>query len=184
MSAGQETKSREQGNPVAIGSEAYNQILQHYYHEALLLDHGRLDEWGATLAEDISYSVPMRLTRGAHDLESSIVRSVMHMDDDYRSLMGRIIRLAGKSAWAEDPPSRIHRFVSNVQVFETDNDSEFDVINYMLLTRNRFDDDTFDLIPCERHDRLRRHENGFKLAYREAIMDQALLGTPNLAIFL
>jgi 3-phenylpropionate/cinnamic acid dioxygenase small subunit len=184
MSANQASANLDLGDTVAIGSELYNQILQHYYHEALLLDHIRLQEWGATLAEDLRYTVPLRQTRTVRDSAASVVRSVMHMDDDYRSIMGRILRLSGKSAWAEDPPSRLRRFVSNIQVFNTANADEFSVINYLLVTRNRFDDDFFDLIPCQRRDLLRRSDPGFKLVKREVIIDQALLGTPNLAIFL
>jgi len=184
MSANQQSVSPEYGEAVAVGSDTYNQIVQHYYTEALLLDHLRLQEWGAMLAEDLKYSVPVRQTRTVADAAVSVVRSVQHMDDNYRSMMGRIMRLEGKSAWAEDPPSRVRRFVSNVQVFKTDNADEFSVINYLLITRNRFDDDFFDLIPCERRDVLRQDGEGFKLARREVIIDQALLGTPNLAIFL
>ena len=172
------------GDPVAIGSETYNEILQYYYTEALLLDNIKLQEWGTMLAEDLVYTVPVRQTRSLEDTSATVIRSVMHMDDDYGSIIGRIMRLCGKSAWAENPPSRIRRFVNNVQVFATDKSDEFDVINYLLITRNRFDDDFFDLIPCERHDRLRKVGGGYKLARREALIDQALLGTPNLQIFL
>ncbi|MBR9909344.1 MAG: 3-phenylpropionate/cinnamic acid dioxygenase subunit beta [Gammaproteobacteria bacterium] len=174
----------ELGNSVGIGSEIYNQVLQHYYSEALLLDHIRLKEWGATLAQDLKYTVPVRQTRTVQEIEESYIRSVMHMDDDYGSIMGRIMRLSGKSAWSENPPSRIRRFVSNVQVFETDKADEFASVNYLLITRNRFDDDFFDLIPCQRNDVLRVAGDGFQLVRREVLIDQALLGTPNLSIFL
>jgi 3-phenylpropionate/cinnamic acid dioxygenase small subunit len=174
----------QMGNPVAIGSDTYNKVLQHYYTEALLLDNIRLQEWGATLAEDLQYMVPVRQTRTVEDIEASYVRSVQHMDDDYGSIMGRIMRLSGKSAWSENPPSRIRRFVSNVQVFETEKSDEYTSMNYLLITRNRFDDDFFDLIPCQRSDVLRVVDGGFKLARREVLIDQAVLGTPNLSIFL
>lgn len=173
-----------QSVPIAIGSEVYNEVLQFYYTEATLLDNIRLEEWAATLAEDLKYAVPIRQTRTVKDTAATVVRSVQHYHDDYRSIMGRILRLSGKSAWAEDPPSRVRRFVSNVQVFETEKSDELRVVSYLLITRNRFDDDFFDLIPCERHDLVRRTDTGLKLAEREVILDQALLGTPNLAIFL
>ncbi len=55
----------------------------------------------------------------------------------------------------------------------------------MLVTRSRFNHDEYDLISGERHDLVRRQADGsFKLARREIILDQAVLGTPNLAIFL
>jgi 3-phenylpropionate/cinnamic acid dioxygenase small subunit len=48
---------------------------------------------------------------------ASVVRTMQHYHDDWRSVMGRIVRLTGtKSAWAEDPPSRTRRLVTNVRV--------------------------------------------------------------------
>lgn len=172
------------GDSVAIGSATYNQVLGYYYREAQLLDNLKFMEWAEDLAQDIQYSVPMRQTRQVKDQHTSVVRSMRHMHEDYRSLMGRVVRLSGNSAWAEDPASRTRRFVSNVQVFATANPAEFAVINYLLITRNRFDDDHFDLIPCERRDILRLQDGQVKLANREVMLDQVLLGTPNLAIFL
>ena len=172
------------GNLIAIGSEHYNRVLQHYYTEALMLDNLQLSDWAALLAQDLVYTVPMRQTRSVDETAESYIRSVMHMDESYGSIMGRIMRLSGKSAWSENPASRVRRFVSNVQVFETEQADELASINYSLVTRNRFDDDFFDLIPCERHDRLRVTDDGLLLCRREVRIDQALLGTPNLSIFL
>ncbi|GAB3101727.1 3-phenylpropionate/cinnamic acid dioxygenase subunit beta [Aestuariicella hydrocarbonica] len=171
-------------SPVGIGSELYNLVLGFYYSEAQLLDNLRFKEWGDTLAEDLKYSVPLRQTRLVKEQESSVIHSMRHMYDDYRSIMGRVMRLSGESAWAEDPASRVRRFVSNVQVYATTKPDELCVVSYLLITRNRFDDDHFDLIPCERRDLLRVSGDSFKLANREVILDQVLLGTPNLAIFL
>jgi len=42
------------------------------------------------------YTVPLRQTRLAAELKTTIVRSVQHYHDDYRSIMGRILRLSGK----------------------------------------------------------------------------------------
>jgi len=98
--------------------------------------------------------------------------------------MGRVLRLSGKSAWAEDPPSRTRRLVTNVFVEETANPDEYVVTSYLLLTRSRFKDHHVDIISGERRDVLRMREDGFKLARREVIIDQAVLGTPNLAVFL
>jgi len=170
--------------PVAIGSERYNAILTFLYNEGSLLDNLKLSEWAETLATDLLYNVPIRHTRSTRDSAKSIVRSCQHMHDDYRSMMGRIMRLAGNSAWAEDPPSRVRRFITNVLVYETDKADEFLVVSNMLVTRNRFDDDHYDLISGVRTDILRADEASFKLARREIIIDQAVLGTPNLGIFL
>lgn len=170
---------------VPIGSPLYNQVVEFLYDEACMLDEIRLKDWGATLAEDLVYTAPLRQTRTMANQAASIVRTMQHYHDDYRSIMGRIMRLTGtKSAWAEDPPSRTRRLVTNVRVQATDKPDEFKVLSYLLVTRSRFNFDDFDLISGERNDVLRKSGDTFKLARREIILDQAVLGTPNLAIFL
>ncbi|MBS0349180.1 MAG: aromatic-ring-hydroxylating dioxygenase subunit beta [Proteobacteria bacterium] len=175
----------QQGEVVAIGSDTYNQVLGFLYREASLLDAISLKEWSALLATDLVYSVPLRQTRPMAQQAASIIRTVQHYHDDYRSIMGRVMRLTGtKSAWAEDPPSRTRRLVTNVQVSTTGVEGELAVVSYLLLTRSRFDSPDLDLISGERRDVLRYVAGELKLARREVILDQAVLGTPNLAIFL
>ena len=177
--------SEAQGALVPIGSPVYNQILEFLYVEARLLDEIRLKEWGALLAQDLIYSAPLREIRPVNQQAASVVRTMQHYHDDWRSVMGRIVRLTGtKSAWAEDPPSRTRRLVTNVLVEETDKPQEYSVRSYLLVTRSRFNFDEYDLISAERRDILRADGEGFKLAKREILLDQAVLGTPNLAIFL
>jgi len=169
---------------VPVGAEVYNQAVTFLYEEATLLDQVRLQEWAARLAPDLIYTVPLRHPRLQHEQAASIVRTVQHYHDDYRSIMGRVMRLSGKSAWAEDPPSRTRRLVTNVFVEETEKPDEYVVTSYLMLTRSRFKDHHVDIISGERRDVLRVSEEGFKLARREVILDQAVLATPNLAIFL
>lgn len=173
------------GQVVPIGSPLYNRVVEFLYVEARLLDEIRLKEWGATLAEDLIYTAPLRETRPVSQMAASVVRTTQHYDDDWRSVMGRIMRLTGtKSAWAEDPPSRTRRLVTNIWVEQGDQPNEFWVRSNLLVTRSRFNFDELDLISGERRDVLRLADERFKLARREILLDQAVLGTPNLAIFL
>ena len=170
---------------VPVGSALYNLIVEYMYEEAALLDQLRLQEWGARLASDLLYTAPLRETRPMDQQNSSVVRTVQHFHDDWRSVMGRIMRLTGtKSAWAEDPPSRTRRLVTNVMVAKTAKPDEFAVTSYLLVTRSRFNSPEYDLISAERRDLLRQDGDSFKLARREIIVDQAVIGTPNFAIFL
>jgi 3-phenylpropionate/cinnamic acid dioxygenase small subunit len=170
---------------VPVGSALHCRIVEFLYEEAALLDQIRLQEWAARLAQDLIYTAPLRETRQMDQQSASLVRTVQHFHDDWRSVMGRIMRLTGtKSAWAEDPPSRTRRLVTNVLVAKTAKPDEFSVTSYLLVTRSRFNSSEFDLISAERHDLLRQDGDSFKLARREIIVDQAVLGTPNLAIFL
>ena len=150
-----------------------------------MLDQLRLQEWAARLAPDLIYVAPLRETRPMEQHAASFVRSVQHFHDDWRSVMGRIARLtATKSAWAEDPPSRTRRLVTNVMVTKTASVNEYAVTSYLLVTRSRFNFPEYDLISAERRDLLRRDGDSFKLARREILVDQTVLGTPNFAIFL
>lgn len=172
-------------NRVAIGSAQYNEVLEFLYDEAEMLDTLRLHEWRETLAPDLEYNVPLRLTRPTRERSQTIIRTVQHMHDNHGSMSLRVMRIMDtKSAWGEDPPSRTRRMVSNVRVYTTDKENELKVQSYLMVSRNRFDYDDFDFIPCERHDILRKVDGVYKLARREIIIDQAVLGTPNLGIFL
>lgn len=169
---------------VECGAPIFNKIMGWYIREARLLDHRLLDEWATYLAEDLIYKVPVRETRRVQAWDAEF-GSVGHMDDDYESMVARVKRLTGtKSAWSEDPASRVRRFVTNVSVWETDTPDEYKVSSYMLLTRNRADARDYKQLSAERNDRLRWNGERFLLVHRTVLIDQVVLGMPNLAIFL
>jgi 3-phenylpropionate/cinnamic acid dioxygenase small subunit len=173
------------GKRVATGSALYNEVLEWVYDEAALLDQQKFDDWTNCLAEDLSYTAPLRITRQGPDRLNTVVRTTLHFDDDYSSIMGRLQRLGTKSAWAEDPPSRTRRLVTNVRVWETTKPNEFETESYLLLSRSRYEHYQLQVLSCVRHDLLRRSGPGaFKLARREIIVDQSVLGMANLAVFL
>ena len=170
---------------VPVGSDVHNQISEFYFEEAFLLDEIRLVEWTERLTEDLAYSCPIRVTRSLAEQDKTIVRTVMHFDETYMSILGRVGRLTKtKSAWAEDPPSRTRRFVTNILVNATDNPDEFEVTNYLLCSRSRFEETDLKFMSAMRNDRMRRVNGEWKLCRREIILDQSVLGFPNLAIFL
>jgi len=172
-------------NRVPVGSPDYNQIAEFLYEEAWLLDEIRLKDWVARLDIDLRYTCPVRQTRSLAQHSQSIVRTVMHFDETYASIRGRVGRITDtKSAWAEDPPSRTRRLVTNILIESTEDPDEFEVKSYLLCSRSRFEETALLMLSCVRNDLLRRYDNSFKLARREIIVDQTVLGFPNLAIFL
>jgi 3-phenylpropionate/cinnamic acid dioxygenase small subunit len=150
--------------------------------EAELLDDGLFEEWLALLTDDVRYVVPVRLTRergGGPDAHAGSP----HFLDDLTTLRMRIERLKTEFAWAEDPPSRTRRFVTNVRPRATEDG--IDVRSYLLLYRNRGEDSGAELIAAERHDHLRRMTEGtLKLSQREVRLSQSTLGVRNLALLL
>jgi 3-phenylpropionate/cinnamic acid dioxygenase small subunit len=169
---------------IAIGSELYDRVLEAYYDEAQMLDELRFVDWTGWLAKDLRYTAPQRLTRTLADHAKSIERSVMHFDENYQTIAARVRRLGGNSAWAEDPPSRTRRLVTNVRIATTETDNEYMVRSYFLLTRSRFEQTQMGVLSGERHDVVRDLGDRFELVFRESILDQAVLGMPNLAVFI
>lgn len=168
---------------VPLGSEVYNRILETLYDEAALLDERRFDDWVAMLAQDIIYQAPIRLTRTGAHRDRDVMRTMFHFDEDYGSLLMRTGRMQ-KSAWAEDPPSRCRRFVTNVRIGETEAAGEYEVVSYLFLERSRGDNPENEQMTAERRDIWRDVDGIYKLARREIIVDQAVLGMSNFAVFL
>jgi 3-phenylpropionate/cinnamic acid dioxygenase small subunit len=168
---------------VALGSPVYNAILETLYDEAAALDERRFDDWTAMLATDLIYTAPIRLTRTGPTRDRDVMRTMFHFDDDYNSILMRTGRLQ-KSAWAEDPPSRCRRFVTNVRIGECDIAGEYEVVSYLFLERSRGDNPENERMTAERRDVWRDVDGVYKLATREIIVDQSVLGMANFAVFL
>ena len=88
------------------------------YREAGLLDDRRFDDWLELLADDIHYWMPIRRTTQARevDLEFTGPGGMAFFDDNKEILTLRVRRLAIGRAWAEDPPSRTRRLITNIRV--------------------------------------------------------------------
>jgi ethylbenzene dioxygenase beta subunit len=163
-------------------------VVEFLYHEAELLDEGRYREWLDVLTEDVRYQVPVRIARerGAGETAVTGVSDEMfHLDEDRDSLELRVDRLETGFAWAEDPPSRVRHFVSNVRAAPVDGrDDELVVRSSVLVYRARWDRPEHDLLSCERHDILRRVDGAWKLAQRRVVLDSTTLPTLNLSFFI
>lgn len=155
-------------------------------HEAELLDDKRLHDWFDLLTEDINYQVPRRITRERSSERSEFSDKGYLYRDDYGSLSTRIERFDNDYAWAENPPSRTRRFVSNVRIDElpADDDDDVAVKSNLMLYRSQGDTTDYDLIVGEREDQLRRVNSEFNLADRTVYLDQTVLATRNLSFFL
>lgn len=168
------------------GEDLRSDVTEFLYREAELLDEGRLREWLGLLTEDVRYQVPIRITReqGAEDGVTGVVENMFHLDEDRSSLEMRVERIETGFAWAEDPPSRIRHFVSNVRVAEVPGrQGEVAVRSSVLVYRSRWDKPSHDLLSAQRQDVLRRVDGGWRLAERLVILDSTTLPTLNLSFF-
>lgn len=150
--------------------------------EAYLLDAQDYGAWLDTLTDDIRYVMPVRVTtaRGAGFDTSP---GMAHFEEDKHSLRQRVARFATEHAWAEDPPSRLRHFITNVRTF-ADDDTHLAVESAELLFRSRGDVNESALVSCGREDLLRRCGDRWKLARRVIVVDESVLRMQNLAVFL
>jgi 3-phenylpropionate/cinnamic acid dioxygenase small subunit len=165
-----------------IDADLYLEVMQWLNREAELLDDNRLSEWLDLVADEIVYQMPIRLTRERGQNPNRSFKN-QHFLENRHTLDLRIRRLKTEFAWAEDPPSRTRRFVSNVRIWPR-SDQELEVRSYLLVYRNRGDQSAADLLSAERQDVLRRDQVGWKLTSRIITLDQSTVGTKNLAILL
>ena len=164
-----------------MSMELHFRVQQWLVHEAELLDNRRYRDWLALLTHDVTYRMPVRVT-SAHSLEDSMLDDMDHMHEDRYSLEKRVERFETEHAWTEDPPSRTRHYVTNVRVAE--GDGELVVKSYMLLFRSRGDVREPDLLSAERTDVMREVDGELRLASRNVLVDESVLRTQNLAVFM
>jgi 3-phenylpropionate/cinnamic acid dioxygenase small subunit len=171
------------GVKVRAREPEYLDVLEFLNDEAAALDDDRLEDWLGMLAEDMRYFAPVRVTKRRGE-GSGVSESMGHFDDTLAMLALRVHRVrTSKSAWAEDPPARTRRFVTNVRVFRTANEHEFRVTSNLLLAHSRFDVADLGLIAARRTDLLRRRGDDWRIADRVILIDQSTLSS-YLSIFL
>jgi phthalate 3,4-dioxygenase beta subunit len=169
--------------PAGVSPAIHHDVMTWLYWEAELLDQRRFREWLSILADDVRYRMPVTVT-AMRRTDHVPLGAMAHFDEDRYSLEKRVERLEGDHAWTEDPPSRSRRFVTNVRVAPIDGSDHVEARSYLLLYRSRGDDRPADLVSVERTDRLRPEPGGWRLVTRDLTVDEAVLRTQNLALFL
>ena len=133
------------------------------YEEAALLDEWRLNEWLELLTEDATYEVPATDAPDGNPLSTLFL-----VADDKVRIRSRVGQLLGKSAWAENPPSRTRRMISNVRIRGMDAENISVTANFVIY-RMRFEQmDTY--VGRYEHTLVPR-QGGLKIRARKAILD-------------
>jgi len=132
-----------------------SEIEQFLYHEAWLLDHGRLDEWLGLFTDDAMYWIPLEANQADPLTTASIVY------DDRRLLEVRVRQFQHPRAHARVPAPRTVHHVGNVQVMDTE-DREVRVGSTLVLVEYRQDRQRVWGALVEH--RVRRGADGFRIA--------------------
>ena len=139
----------------AVDIELRSEVEQLLYHEAWLLDRGRLDEWLALFTDDATYWIPLQADQADPLTTSSIVY------DDRRLLEVRVRQFQHPRAHARLPASRTVHQVGNVQVLEAAA-SELRVGSTLILVEYRRERQRVWGAAVEH--RLRRTGDGLRIA--------------------
>jgi len=126
------------------------------FHEARLLDAGRLEEWLALFTDDATYWVPLERDQKDPYQTSSIIH------DDRTLLELRVKQARHPRAHARQPLARTVHQVSNILV--EDAKSEIKVSSTLQLIEYRNDKQRVYGALVEH--RLRRVNGGFKIAHK------------------
>lgn len=127
------------------------------------MDEWRLQEWLQLLTEDATYQVPPTDTPGRDARTTLFI-----IADDALRIRSRVKQLLGKSAWAENPPSRTRRLISNVRVLESDGPNIRVGANFAVY-RMRYE--LVDTYVGRYEYTLVRRGNELRIRERKAILD-------------
>lgn len=159
-------------------------VAQHFLvEEAAALDARAWEQWLRMLHDDVRYVMPVRVNTaiGADFDERD---DMAHFDEDAYTLRKRVERLRTEHAWTEDPPSRTRHIVTNVRTHAGAADDELFVSSSVLLLRSRGDTRPSEVVSAQRDDCLARVDGRWLLRSRHLLVDESVLRTQNLAIFL
>lgn len=168
--------------PLPYADSRHQAAAQFLVEEAHLLDTANYEAWLDLLDPSICYRMPVRVTAVKAASEAD-VQTMDHFDEDLYSLRKRVARFQTSHAWTEDPQSRVRHHVSNVRTFAVA-DQRLVVESAVLLYRSRGDRTEPSLLSAGRVDHLVGEPGGLRLAERLIEIDESVLRTQNLAIFL
>jgi PAH dioxygenase small subunit len=165
-----------------VDDALYRRVCEFYYDEADLLASRRYVEWFALLAPDIAYRVAYP-EFFEHGTRRQVGIGNPYFDDNHATLKIRVDMLADPlKTTAENPPSVFNYFVTNIRVRRaTDEADALDADTRLLIYRVRATEPVPYILGARRRDRLRLTDGGFRIARREAAMDQAIIQSPNMS---
>jgi 3-phenylpropionate/cinnamic acid dioxygenase small subunit len=156
-------------------------VQEFYFTEAAMLDERRLDEWLALWnPEAARYWAPVRRTREGHD-DFTSPGELGVFEDDYMTLALRVAAMRAPSAWAESPPSRTRRLITNVQCTRNEEGTVSAGSNF-LLYRTRLES-IEHLFVGRRTDLLEPSEQAvWRIRERTVLLDHASFRTDNISV--
>ncbi|GLX02877.1 aromatic-ring-hydroxylating dioxygenase subunit beta [Microtetraspora sp. NBRC 16547] len=138
-----------------------HEIEEFLYREARLADEHDYDGWEALWTDDALYWVPA----GGPDIDPERQMSVIY--DNRSRISTRISQLKTGKRYSQSPPSNMRRLISNVEVVAVEGTDTVAGANFLLVeSRER----GTTLWAGRTTYRLRRVEDGIRLAYKKVVL--------------
>jgi 3-phenylpropionate/cinnamic acid dioxygenase small subunit len=134
-------------------------VAQLLYHEARLLDERRFAEWLSLFTEDARYWCPC-------ENAADPLRDVSVFFDDAARMAERVFRLENGPAFAQDPPSKTRRLITNIQC-EADGDATHALIARSNFIIGSFRRDHQDVWIGEYEHHLRRVDDNLRISFKK-----------------
>jgi 3-phenylpropionate/cinnamic acid dioxygenase small subunit len=148
---------------IGLDVDLLREVEQFIYREARLADELEYDEWEALWTDDAIYWVPAN----GDDIDPTTQMSVLF--DNRSRISTRIKQLQTGKRHSQNPPSRLRRLVSNIELLEPDGRSE-DIpagANFIVYeSRER----GVTLWAGRSEYRLRRVDDGLRMAYKKVLL--------------
>ena len=153
-----------------------------YAAEARHLDEEDYERWFALLTDDLQYWMPTRETRFRRDETPPDPRHMNFYRETLESLRMRVSRLGTGTAWSENPRTRYRHLITNVEVFPGSSE-EIRALSNFIVYRHRLEREEAWLVG-RREDTLRTVDGELRIARRTVLLDQAVLQSKNLNVYL
>jgi biphenyl 2,3-dioxygenase beta subunit len=162
-------------NPTADQVVVLAELQRFLSRESWLLDHDRLEAWLELFTEDIRYTAPVRKETSRRRGEAfDELGRLMHFDDTYVTLTMRVQKLRSGRSWAEDPPSRVRRLISNVVLLAHDEASAVVGSNF-CIHRETAEGATRSFVGYRQDSVVKHASTGWKIRERTIYLDHLVL---------
>jgi len=168
--------------PVSI--EVHHEIEQFLYREAYMLDNELLREWHDTVLDpEIRYQMVMSEERFRKDKASIEARELLVYDESLANIDMRIRQFESGLQTMQSPQQRLRRAITNLQIFDHENEGEYLVLSNGILSRFRRLYE-HEQIVYGRTDVVKRTDGGLRLVLRRIDLDERVVRNKNLLLFL
>lgn len=139
----------------------FDAIEKLLYREARLLDEGHFDEWLELFTADAMYWIPA----GNFNIDPEEHVSIVY--DTREKMERRVARLKSGFAHAEDPPTRTHRAVSNIEIEQHESGSTDTLVAYSVMVLFALAKHKYAIHSARCEFILQRGEDGWKISRKK-----------------